>query len=200
LERAVLELGLKGANINSHTKGEYLDDKKFWPILAKAEKLGVPIYIHPRMPSPDMVKPYLAYNQVDKVVAGYGAEVFLHAIRMIGGGVFDAFPRLQIVLGHLGEGLPFWLWRVDRGLRFLNLKKSAANCIRDNFFVTTGGMQFLPALLCALLALGAERVLFSVDYPFESSKDTVQFIDNVQISDADKDKIFHANSEKLFNL
>jgi 2,3-dihydroxybenzoate decarboxylase len=105
LERAVKELGLKGVLINSHTKGEYLDDKKYWVILEMAERLDVPVYIHPRCPSPDMIKPYLAYRGLASAILGFAAEVSLHAVRLICSGVFDQFPRLNIILGHCGEAM-----------------------------------------------------------------------------------------------
>ena len=113
LERAVSELGLKGVCITSNAKNEYFDDEKYWVIFEKAEKLDVPIYLHPRAPSPSTVKPYLGYPQLATAMCGFGHEVALHALRLIVGSVFEEFPKLQIILGHLGEALPYWLWRVD---------------------------------------------------------------------------------------
>ncbi|MBA7569136.1 2-keto-4-carboxy-3-hexenedioate hydratase [subsurface metagenome] len=204
LERAVQELGLKGACINSHTKGEYLDDKKYWVILQRAERLGVPIYIHPRSPSPDMVKPYLSYPMLDSPLLGFSAEVALHALRLICSGVFDEYPKLKIILGHLGEALPYWLWRMDtiwqRTPLAGKLRKTPSEYIKDNFFVTTSGMFWQPPLLCSYLALGADRILFAVDYPLESNKEAVQFMDAAPICDRDKEKICHLNAEKLLGL
>ena len=204
LRRAVSELGLKGACINSHTRGEYLDDKKYWAILEMAEKLDVPLYIHPRGPSPDMIKPYLAYQGLSSAILGFSAEVSLHALRLIFSGAFDAFPRLKIILGHLGEALPYWMWRIDnhwqRGPGGKLLKRKPSDYIRDNFFVTTSGMCWYPALLCSCLALGADKILFANDYPMESSKEAVSFMESAPIAEADKEKIMHTNAEKVFRL
>jgi 5-carboxyvanillate decarboxylase len=204
LERAVKELGLKGACINSHTKGEYLDDRKYWVILERAERLGVPIYIHPRSPSPGMLEPFMEYPMLATAMAGFSAEVSLHALRLIASGVFDEYPKLTIILGHLGEALPYWLWRLDnlylRNPLIEKLKKSPGDYFRENFYVTTSGMFWQPPLMCAYLALGADRILFAVDYPMESNRMGVQFMEKVPICDRDKEKIYHLNAEKLFKL
>ena len=204
LERAVMDLGFKGACINSHTKGEYLDEKKYWVIFERAEKLGVPIYIHPRSPSPDMMKPFLDYPMLTTAMIGFAAEVSLHALRLISSGPFDTFPRLNIILGHLGEALPYWLWRLDniylRTPAPEKLKKAPSEYFKDNFFVTTSGMFWQPPMLCSYLALGAEKILFAVDYPMESNEVAVQFMEEVAICDSDKEKIYHLNAEKLLGL
>jgi 2,3-dihydroxybenzoate decarboxylase len=204
LERAVKELGLKGASINSHTKGEYLDEKKYWVILEKAANLGVPIYIHPRGPSPDMVKPYLGYPRLDSAMLGFSHEVSLHALRLICSGVFDQFPNLNIVLGHMGEALPYWLWRMDNMWQRGNFpnqpKRLPSEYMKSNFYIDTSGMFWEPPLLCAYLALGADRILFAVDYPMESNETAVRFIDSASIADSDKEKICHLNAEKLLGL
>lgn len=204
LERAVKDLGLKGACINSHTKGEYLDEKKYWVIFEKAEKLGVPIYIHPRSPSPGMVKPFLDYPMLTTAMIGFAAEVSLHALRLISSGLFDRFPRLNIILGHLGEALPYWLWRLDniylRNPIPAKLKKAPSEYFKDNFFVTTSGMSWQPPLLCSYLALGADKILFAVDYPMEKNEVAVKFMEEVTICDRDKEKIYHLNAEALLGL
>jgi len=205
LERAVKELGLKGASINSHTKGEYLDDRKYRVVFEKAERLGVPIYIHPRSPSPDMAKPYLTYPVLATAMSGFAAEVSIHALRLIVSGLFDEHPQLKIIIGHLGEALPFWLWRLDdRWLRAapggLSIKKKPSQYIKDNFFITTSGNFSVSAFFCAYLELGAERILFAVDYPMESNKEAVQFMEGLPICDSDKGKVCHLNAEKLFGL
>ena len=114
LERAIKDNGLKGAVINSNVQGEYLDNKKYWVIFERAEKLGVPIYLHPKEPSPDMLKPFTTYPTLWAAFWGYGVEIGLHVIRLLCSGVFDEFPRLKIIIGHMGEALPFWMWRLDK--------------------------------------------------------------------------------------
>ena len=204
LERAVNELGLKGVSINSHTKGEYLDDKKYWVIFEKAEKLGVPIYIHPRGPSPDMIKPYLAYPGLDSAILGFAVEVSLHALRLICSGVFDHYPKLNIILGHMGEALPYWLWRIDNVWQrtpFPNRpKRLPSEYFKDNFYITTSGMFWQPSLACAFLAVGVDRILFATDYPLESSEKAMQFIKATPICEHDKEKLCHLNAEKLLGI
>jgi 5-carboxyvanillate decarboxylase len=205
LERAVGRLGLRGACIHSQTKDHYLDEKQFWPIFEAAEAMDVPIYLHARIPSRQMVKAYEGYPGLALAFWGYGAETSLHAVRLICSGVFEQFPRLRIVLGHLGEALPFWLWRLDRrwtagaggSARF---SRKPSDYFRENFFITTSGNFWFPPLQECLLAIGADKVLFAVDYPFEASQDGAQFIENVPISQADREKICYRNAEKLLKL
>jgi len=207
LERAVKELGLKGGEICSNVRGEYLDDEKFGVVFERAEKLGVPIYIHPRQPSLAIRKPFTDYPGMHGSMFGFAIDASLNALRMIYGGVFDKYPGLKIVLGHMGEALPFWMWRIDNRLhretvpRFgKKIKKNPSDYIKENIFITTSGMFFIPALLCAYLALGADRILFAVDYPMESNKVAVEFMEKAPICDSDKEKIYHLNAEKLLGL
>jgi 5-carboxyvanillate decarboxylase len=212
LDRAVNKLGLKGGQICSNVNGEYLDDKKYWVFFEMAEKLGVPIYIHPRWPSPDIAKPFFTYPILAGSMFGFAADTSLCAMRLICSGVFDKFPRLRIILGHLGEALPFWLWRLDNrwqreSLRSLRsyasdrqIKKKPSQYVKENIFVTTSGMFFQPALLCTYLALGADRILFAVDYPFEDNKAAVNFMEEAPICDRDKEKIYHLNAEKVLAI
>jgi 2,3-dihydroxybenzoate decarboxylase len=195
--------------INSHIRGEYLDDRKYWVIFERAEKLNVPLYIHPRQPSPDMIKPFLTYPELASPAWGFAAETGLHAMRLICSGVFDKHPNLKIVLGHLGEALPWWLWRLDSRWIVVGREEGAApplaqkkpsQYIKENFYVTTSGMLWHPALQCCYSALGADRILFAVDHPYESSRDAVQFLDTASICDGDKEKIYHVNAEKLLGL
>jgi len=205
LERAVKTLGLKGAVINSHTKSQYLDDRKFWPVLEAAEALEVPIYLHPREPSNNMVDPYLDYG-LQGAIWGYAAETSLHALRMILGGVFDQFPRLRIVLGHLGEGIPFYLDRIDNRYRAMNrgglgaLKKPPSEYFRENFFVTTSGSNWPPAVRFCQNQLGVDKVLFAVDYPFEKIIETVAQSETIEMSNSDKRKFYELNAVSVFNL
>jgi 2,3-dihydroxybenzoate decarboxylase len=208
LDRAVNQLGMKGALINSHTKGEFLDDEKFWVIFDKAQALDVPVYIHPRVPSPDMVKPFQQYFGLEAAAFGFPIDASLHALRLILSGVFDDFPRLKIVLGHMGEGLPFWLPRIDKKMALFQnihapereLNKPPSQYFHDNFYITTSGMNYEEPLLLAHKVMGADRILFAVDYPFEEAEEPVRFMDNAPISDQDRRKIYQTNAEKLFLL
>ena len=127
-------------------------------------------------------------------------------MRLIHSGLFDQYPGLKIILGHLGEALPFWLYRIDftwlkpwvDGIKQHQTSKKPSDCIKDNFFVSTSGMSFFPAFLCAYLALGADRILFASDHPYENSKQTAEFVESVPICDGDKEKILHINAENLF--
>ena len=208
LERAVKELGLKGAKINSHIRGHYLDDKKYWPIFDVAESLDVPIFLHPNTPSPSTIKPYEDYGFALAGPAwGFGAEVALHALRLIYSGIFDKYPRLKIVLGHLGEGLIFWLYRIDFSFKRPwmeevrpTIKRLPSEYIRHNFFVNTSGMYSVPAFMSVFLELGADRIMFAADYPYENSEEAARFIEHVPISDIDREKIQHSVAEKLFKI
>ena len=200
LERAVKELGLKGANINSHINGEYLDDKKFWVIFKKAQELNVPIYLHPREPSAEMIKPYAKYPDLMGSVLGFSHDGSLHAMRLISSGVFDEFPKLRIILGHLGEALPIWLWRLDHHWRTKGPKKKPSEYFRENFLVSSSGMYWDPPFKCVYEILGADSILFATDCPFESMETAVKFINEVPIPDGDKEKICHLNAEKLLGL
>ncbi|MFH1652370.1 MAG: amidohydrolase family protein [Chloroflexota bacterium] len=205
LKRAVTKLGLNGAKINSHGHGRYLDDKKYWPFFEAAESLGAPIYIHPTEPHPDMLKVFEGYPMLTTAVWGYAAEVGLHSMRLIFSGLFDAFPKLKIIIGHLGESIPFWFWRIDNrwNLNPTNksgAKKSPMTYFKENFMVTTSGMFWDPALLCTYMAVGADNILFAVDYPYESSMVAAKFMDSAPICELDREKIAHLNAEKLLKL
>ena len=206
LERAVRTLGLKGGMINSHSLGEYLDDQKFWPIFESLQAMDVPIYIHPRDPSPQMVKPFDVMGF--KVGWSWAAEVGTHIIRLIGAGVFDQFPRLRIVIGHMGEGLPFHLDRIDNRYYWEHemagvapkLKRKPSDYVRDNVVITTSGMNFSPPLLMTIQMVGIDNVLFAADYPFENVQDSVAAIDALALSDRDKEKLYSLNSKRVFKL
>jgi 5-carboxyvanillate decarboxylase len=207
LERGVQDLKFKGGIINSHTKGEYLDNKKYWVIFERAQKLGVPIYLHPRSPSPDMMKPYLGYPRLDSAMWGFGAEAGLHAMRLICSGVFDEYPKVKIVLGHMGEMIPGQLSRIDnrwaqgiRGGSVTNLKKLPGQYFRDNFVVNTSGMFSQPVLAMTLSVLGADSIMFAVDYPMEDPEEAISFLNTAPITDQDKEKIYHLNAERVFSL
>ncbi len=205
LERAVKHLGLKGALINSHTKGEYLDDKKYWAIFERAEKLDVPIYLHPGVPSTAILKPYADYG-VALTHYAFGADVSLHSLRLIHSGLFDKYPKLNFILGHMGEGLPFWLTRMDayfikpwKGKK-PRIAKKPSDYVKANFTVTISGMFFYPALLCTLLGMGADHIAFGVDYPYEKNEQAVNFIQEAPISESDREKICYGNAARLLKL
>jgi 2,3-dihydroxybenzoate decarboxylase len=156
-----------------------------------------------------MIKPYLTYPELASPAWGFAAETGLHAMRLICSGLFDKHPNLKIILGHLGEALPWWLWRLDSRWVVVGREESAtapparkkpSEYIKENFYFTTSGMFWHPALQCCYSALGADRILFAVDHPYESSKDAVQFMDTASVCDGDKEKIYHLNAEKLFGL
>jgi 5-carboxyvanillate decarboxylase len=206
LERGVRTLGLKGGIVNSHSRGEYLDDRKFWPIFEAAQGLDVPIYIHPRDPSPQMFQPFDMFGF--KIGWSWAVEVGTHIVRLIWAGAFDAFPRLRIVIGHMGEGLPFCLDRVDNryvwehdmaGTRS-KLKRNPSDYFRENVVITTSGMNFAPPLQLSLEMLGADNVLFAADYPFENVRESTAPIDAIALPDPVKQKLYHLNAKRVFKL
>lgn len=209
LERGVRTLGLKGAIINSHTLGEYLDDSRFWDIFAAAEALDVPIYLHPSTPSRGLIAPLLERG-LDGAIYGFSVETGMHLLAIITSGAFDRFPRLKIVVGHLGEALPFWLFRIDymhrasvaakRYQRIGPLKRKPSDYMRENIYVTTSGMAWEPAILFCQSVLGMDRVLYAMDYPYQFHADEVTVSDNLPLSNSDKKKFFQLNAEKVFSL
>lgn len=209
LERGVQTLGLKGAIVNSHTQGEYLDDQKFWPIFEAAEALDVPVYIHPTTPPAAMIQPFLERG-LDGAIYGFGCETGLHVLRIIVAGVFDRFPRLKLVIGHLGEALPFWLFRIDfmhdrmvsanRYANVQSLQRKPSECFHQNIYVTTSGMAWEPPILYAQSVLGVDRVLYAMDYPYQFVPEEVTVTDQLPISDADKKKLYQTNAERVFGL
>ncbi len=207
LDRRV-RAGFKGAIINGHNRGRYLDDKFYWPILECAEQLKVPIYLHPTRPPKPVIEASFAgfAPEVSWMFSGPGwgwhLETAVHVIRVILGGVFDRFPNLQIVVGHLGEGLPFMLPRLDRNMatELTKLARPFAEYLRQNVHYTFGGFFFPATFLGLLLEVGAERIMFSVDYPYGAMAAGRAFLKQLPVSPADKERIAHGNAEKLFNL
>ena len=208
LARAV-KLGMKGAVVNSHTQGEYLDEPKYAPILEACEALDVPLYIHPNTPPPSMIGPFLPRG-LDGAVYGFAVETGLHVLRLIVGGVFDRHPKLKVVVGHLGEGLPFWLFRIDYMHRSMvasrrypgagPLTHPPSHYLKNNVWVTTSGMQWAPAILFCQQVLGVERVLYAMDYPYQFVPEEVKVTDELPISAADRVKLYQANAERVFRL
>ena len=208
LERAVSELGMKGVNIESHARNEYLDQKKYWSIFERAEKLDVPIYLHPEIPSTSILKGYAEdYGfELAGPPHGYGADLALHSMRLIYSGLFDKYPKLKMIVGHMGEGLPYWLTRMDaywikpwKGKK-PRIQKRPSDYVKANFTITISGMFFVPAFLCAYLGLGADRIAFAVDYPYERTEEAVRFIKEAPISERDKERICYGNAAKLLKL
>jgi 5-carboxyvanillate decarboxylase len=201
MERAINKLKLNGFIINSHTHNEYMDDPKFWPILEAAEALDRPIYLHPRSPSELISKPYSDYG-LSHALWGFQAEAGLHAMRLMLSGVFDRFPNLKIVLGHMGESIPYNIWRCD-----YMYKNSGAPAImkpsevfKRNFMITTSGVNHAPVLKYCIEVLGADNIMFAVDYPYQSSGPAVEFMNEADISREDKEKIYHRNAERVFHI
>ena len=205
LERCVTTLGFKGAMIHGHQRGEFLDAKKYWPIWERAEALGVPVYLHPALPHPDALKAYFdGYEELARAPWGFAVDTSCHFLRLVFAGVFDAYPRLKIILGHLGEGLPFAMHRMNEhswgAAERRGLKKQPLEYLRDNLVVTTSGNWFEPAFVCTLLALGADNILFAIDWPYEANRTGMAFLRALSISDADKEKIAHRNAERLLGV
>ncbi len=208
LERAVRSLGLKGAMINGTASGRFLDDPAFLPVLEQAIELNVPIYIHPAAP-PEAVRAAY-FTGFDPAVSyclatsgwGWHSEVAIHALRLILAGVFDRLPDLQIVIGHMGEMLPFMLDRVDKTLTPLakNLQLRVPEYFLRNFFITTSGFFSNPPFALALQTIGVEHILFSVDYPYSTNEEGRAFLDHLPLSPEDKEKISHRNAEQLLKL
>jgi predicted TIM-barrel fold metal-dependent hydrolase len=205
LERAVTKLGFKGAMINGHVRGEFLDNKKYWGIFECAQGLNVPIYLHPTIPHPDVLRTYFkGYEDLATPAWGFAMDTCTHFLRLVFAGLFDAYPNLKMILGHLGEGLPFWIHRLNDHTQFAarrrGLKKAPAQYLRENLVVTTSGNFFMPAFLCTLMALGADNILFSVDWPYESNRIATDWLNHLQITDQDKEKICHLNAERILHL
>jgi 5-carboxyvanillate decarboxylase len=204
MERAIKTLKLNGVMINSHTNGEYLDEEKYWPILEAAAALDATIYIHPRAPSPAMAAPYRKY-QLEHAIWGYAVEVGLHAVKLMLSGVFDRYPNLRVVIGHMGENIPYALYRLDYMHKHYSfdrpkLKLTPGEYLRRNFWITTSGVNWVPALELCLKVLGADRIMWAVDYPYQETVEATQWLNDAPLSDSDKEKLFHLNAEKVFKL
>lgn len=209
LERAVRDLGFRGALINGLTDGCFLDDSRFAPILARAEALGVPIYVHPGIPPAAVREAYYdglpGHLSFMLAIAGWGwhAETAVHVLRLVLSGTLDRHPALQLIIGHMGEGLPAMLARCDQVLgaeapRFL--RRTVSQTILDQVHITTSGFFSLAPFMAALLAFGADRILFSVDYPFSANAQGRAFLASLPLSPADKAKIAHGNADRLLRL
>ena len=209
IERGITKLGFRGVILNSHTQGEYFDDRKFWEIFEVCEQLNVPIYLHPNTPSRAMIGPMLE-SGLDGAIFGFAVETGMHLLRIIVSGAFDRYPKLKIVVGHLGEALPFWLFRLDfmhramvRANRYPTvkpLKKQISDYMRENVWITTSGMAWEPAIMFVRSVIGNDRVMYAMDYPYQFVPDEVEVTDKLPISDAEKKAFYQANAEKLFSI
>jgi len=206
LERTVTRLGFKGAMIHGLTNGVFHDDKRFWPIFERAQALDVPLYMHPGIPQPAIIETYYKeyirqYPNILRAAWGFTVETATQAIRLILGGVFEAHPRLKIILGHLGEGLPFYLWRINMGL---TRDGAAPNWFRDtfceHFWITTSGFFSDPALLCCMMEMGIDRILFSIDYPFVDNQPGAKWLETLPLSAEDKEKLLNGNVKRLLKM
>jgi uncharacterized protein len=207
LERTVSEHGFKGALINGHVRGRFLDDRFFWPVFERAERLNAPIYLHPTPPPPAVREAY--YGDLPPQMAqtlsmagwGWHVETGLHVLRLIAAGLLDEYPGLQIIVGHMGEALPFFLARSSRVLRQqAGLSRPLEEYMAANFHFTTSGMFTYPPLTCLLEVVGADRVMFSVDYPYSSNVEGRDFVLGAPISEADREKLAHGNADRLLGL
>jgi predicted TIM-barrel fold metal-dependent hydrolase len=210
LERCVTELGFKGALINGATHNEFLDAEKYHVILARAEALGVPLYLHPRTPHSDVMKAYFHdHFALSQAAWGYAVETGTHALRLILSGVFDKFPKLTVILGHLGENIPFALWRFDHSIvahapiadnPYGHLQKRPRDYFLQNFLITTSGHFDPAAFRCAIAIVGADRILFATDYPIESAKTATEFLRKVDLSADEREKISHRNARHYLGI
>jgi 5-carboxyvanillate decarboxylase len=204
IERAIKDLGLNGLIVNSHTKGEYLDDPKFYPIFEAACAVDAAIYIHPRNPPRDALKMLTLGNgtKITEVTWGYGMEVGVHAARLLYSDVFKEFPNLKIVLGHMGENIPYYLFRMDWASQFAPVKPSER--FKKNIWITTSGCWNYPlchdVLEFCRKTLGPDRILFAVDYPFGESNTAASFMREAPLSRDDLEKIAFKNTEELFKI
>jgi predicted TIM-barrel fold metal-dependent hydrolase len=207
LERMVRKHGFKGAIINGHHRGRYLDDKFFWPILECAEALNVPIYLHPTLPPKPVIEAsYGGFSPImTELLAGPGwgwhIETAVHVLRLVLGGVFDQYANLQIVIGHMGEALPFMLQRLDViPMALTKLNRPISNYLRENVHYTFSGFNFTPTFLDLMLQVGVDRIMFSADHPYQSMAQARAFLDQLPVSSADKARIAYGNAEALLRI
>jgi gamma-resorcylate decarboxylase len=212
LQRCIKELGFKGALVNGFSQvGEkdtavYYDLPQYLPFWEALETLDVPFYLHPRNPLPSQAKIYEGHEWLLGPTWAFAAETSIHALRLMGSGLFDKFPRVNIILGHMGEGLPFNMWRVDNCNGWVKerhaypARKKISDYFAANFYLTTSGNFRTQTLIDAILEVGADRILFSTDYPFENVDHASDWFDSAAISEGDRRKIGRTNALALFKL
>jgi len=206
LERTVTYYGFKGAMVHGLTEDRFLDSRRFWPIYERAEALDVPLYVHPAPPHQGVVDAYYReyvqdFPSILGPAWGFTVETATQAIRFVLSGVFDEYPDLKMILGHMGEGLPFLLVRIDEALsRAGNKANTFRKTFAEHFYITTSGNFSTPALLCSLMEMGSDHILFSVDYPFVENDPGTEWMKTVPLGDEDRAKILHGNARKLLKL
>ena len=210
LTRCIRELGFCGALANGYTQlgsaesTVFYDLPQFRDFWATVQQLGVPFYLHPRSAAPQEPA-YIGHAWLTGSIWGFAAETSIHALRLIGSGLFDDYPKLQIVIGHLGEGLPCNIWRIDNRVSRTfggrpKAKMPIGHYLRNNFYITTSGNFRTPTLLEVIAEVGVDRVLYSVDYPFEDTGIAADWFDHCGVGDSDRVKIGRSNAERLFRL
>lgn len=210
LTRCVKELSFCGALVNGFSQigqadsAVYYDLPQYRPFWATVQQLDVPIYLHPRAPLATRQQAYEGHPWLVGSVWGFAVETSIHALRLMGSGLFDEYPGLKVILGHLGEGLPFNIWRVDhrisKGTQRTTAKLPMSHYLRENFFITTSGNFRTQALNDVMLEVGSDRILYSVDYPFESMVEASDWFDHVALGESERLKIGRGNAKKLFRL
>lgn len=208
-ERAVRQLGLKGANVNGYSSignlatAAYYDEPQYLSFWERFAALDVPFYLHPRNPLPNQRRIYAGRTELLGPVWAFTVETATHALRLITSGLFDRFPTLTVVIGHMGELLPFAIHRLDQRIKnipTLKLKKRPIQYFQENFYITTAGNNHTPSLVGAMLQLGSDRIMFAADYPFEEMHEGAEWFDSVPISAADRIKIGRTNAKQLLRL
>ncbi len=209
IERGVSKLGMHSVIINSHTQGEYLSDPKFWDIFAAAEANDAPIYLHPNALPPKMLQPFQECG-LDGAIYGFGVETGLHAMRIITAGVFDRFPKLRMILGHMGEALPFWAYRLDymhqatvKSRRYESIKpiqKRPSEYLREHFYITNSGVAWEQAIKFTQDFMGTDRVMYAMDYPYQYAPDEVNILDAMGMPLDVKRQFFQTNAEAVFKI
>jgi len=212
LQRCVRDLGFKGVLVNGFSQvreeisAVYYDLPQYWPFWAEVEKLDMPFYLHPRNPLPSMAPIYDGHPWLLGPTWAFAQETAVHALRMMASGLFDQYPKLDIILGHLGEGLPYNMWRIDNRNGWAKApprypaKKKLCEYFQANFYLTTSGNFRTQTLIDAILEIGADRILFSTDWPFENVDHAADWFDTTSISEADRVKIGRTNAIDLFKL
>ena len=203
LERTVTKLGFKGAMIMGTTQGRFLDETMYWPIFERAAALDVPVYLHPcPVLEPVQAAYFKDYPALGGAALGYTIETLTHSYRLIMSGLFDKYPALKIIVGHLGEAAPYLLWRTEENLKpfKLDMPKSFGDYYRQHFWLTTSGAFSNTALACAIAEMGVERIIYAVDWPYIENKDGTEWLDQLPLSEKDRDLIAAGNAKRLLKL